>query len=178
MIGVGSSLRSALMPDAPVEPCWNSHDPPGSTLFARACMWPQSTIGAAPSSAAAPTGSCMSAMSISSSVVRTSSAARRAAARTSSSSSDGRGLVRREPRVADAEEREPRDLGHVTVEHHGVWLGGDRPLGDRRVVVAADEDVRGVDRGDLVDVAVLDRRALVHDVAGVDDDIDLELVDH
>jgi hypothetical protein len=37
-------------------------------------------------------------------------------------------------------------------------------------------DVRGVDGGDLVDVAVLERGALVDDVARVDHDVDLELL--
>jgi len=37
------------MPDAPLEPCWKSHDPPGRTSRARACMWSQRTTGATPS---------------------------------------------------------------------------------------------------------------------------------
>lgn len=50
-------------------------------------------------------------------------------------------------------------------------------LGGRRVVVATDPDVRGAEVLDRVEERVLGRRAVVHRVAGVDDDRDVVLLD-
>jgi hypothetical protein len=84
-------------------------------------------------------------------------------------------LVRREARVADSRERDAADRGDLPIEDGRVGLARDRRLGQRRVVVAADVDVGHPQLRDRVDVRRLRLAAPVVDIAGVDDEIDVEL---
>src|SRR5690606_25966777 len=84
-------------------------------------------------------------------------------------------LVGGEAGVAGAVDAQARDLAGVVVEDDGVLLGGDGLLGALGVVVAADVDVGDVEVGDAFGEAVLGGAAVVHEVAGVDDEADLEL---
>ena len=72
--------------------------------------------------------------------------------------------------------RSPLDLHGLAVEHDRVRLGRDGGLGDDRVVVAAHPDVGHAEGRDRVDERVLRRGAVVADVTGVDDHVDVELV--
>src|SRR5690606_20617394 len=86
------------------------------------------------------------------------------------------GLVGGEAGVADAVDVEAFDVAHLVVEDDGVLLFGDGALGGLGVVVAAYEHVGDAEGADLLDELVLRLGAVVGDVAGVDDQVDGELV--
>src|SRR6266496_3568533 len=113
-------------------------------------MCPASMSGTVPSSAAAPAGSCMTAMS-------------------------GGWQARREPGVAGADDPQPVDRDFGPGEHDRVPLPGHCALRGDGVVVALDEDIRHVECTNRPDEGVLRRAAVVGEVAGVDDEVDIEL---
>ncbi len=81
-------------------------------------------------------------------------------------------------RVADAGEAQARDgLGLAVVEHVHVLEALQIALGAVRVVVAAHPHVGRAEVRDRVEEGVLGGRAVVHGVAGVDDDVDVVLLD-
>ncbi len=85
--------------------------------------------------------------------------------------------VRGERRVADTREAQPTDGDRAAlVQDVHVLHALQIALGELRVVVAADPDVRGPEIPDRVQETVLRRRPVVHRVAGVDDDVDLVLL--
>src|SRR5205823_8100375 len=90
----------------------------------------------------------------------------------------GGALVRGEPGVADTGDGQPRHLANRVLQHDRVALLGDRGGGQHGVVVAADVDVRHVERADGVDERGLHRGTPVVDVTGVDHKVDLVLLHH